>query len=92
MKKRTTERLCIGRGCRTLASLRKIKLTRQVNPKLRVRVDEVTLTRRKCAKSIYELSTRPDKGALLVDNGVLEALAVLSGVRKHVPYFRKCTL
>lgn len=38
------------------------------------------MMRRKCAKSIYELSTRPDKGVLLVENGVLEALSVLSGV------------
>lgn len=42
--------------------------------------EEATMMRRKCAKSIYELSTRPDKGPLLVENGVLEALSVLSGV------------
>lgn len=44
--------------------------------------DEAMLMRRKCAKSIYELTARPDKGPLLVDNGVLEALSVLSAVRR----------
>lgn len=39
--------------------------------------------RRKGAKSIYELSTRPDKGPLLMENGALEALSVLSEVRNH---------
>lgn len=42
--------------------------------------DEASLMRRKCAKSIYELSTRADKGPLLVENGVLEALSTLSSV------------
>ena len=44
---------------------------------------EAMVMRRKGAKSIYELSTRPDKGPLLMENGVLEALFVLSEVRNQ---------
>ncbi|CBN78114.1 hypothetical protein Esi_0095_0086 [Ectocarpus siliculosus] len=40
--------------------------------------EEATLMRRKCAKSIYELSTRADKGPLLIGNGVIQALSALS--------------
>lgn len=48
---------------------------------IRAGEDEATPMRRKCARSIYELSTRPDKGPLLAGNGVLKALAALSAVR-----------
>ncbi|CAM9341550.1 unnamed protein product, partial [Sphacelaria rigidula] len=46
----------------------------------RAEIDEATPMRRRCARSIYELSIRPDKGPLLMSNGVLEALAALSAV------------
>lgn len=52
-----------------------------IRPEKAPQLDEVTLMGRKYARSIYELSTRPDKGPLLISNGVLEALSVLSGVR-----------